>query len=129
MKGLLENLEVGGEKVTAQFGMFAIKLLTEKRNISMNEIGDLFNGVDDDAIKAFDLMVDLLWAGISNYNLIHEIDEKVNYHKLYNSFGSVDPSKYKSIFDAFLETQISGKALNSSNDKLDKEAKPDPKKK
>lgn len=127
MKGLL-NLEVGDVKVTAQFGMYAIKLLTEKRNISMNEIGDLFNGVDDDAIKAFDLMVDLLYAGISNYNLVNEIDEKVNYHKLYNSFGSVDPSKYKLIFDAFLETQISGKALNS-NDSMDKEVKPDSKKK
>lgn len=127
MKGLL-NLEIDGTKVVAQFGMYAIKLLTEKRNISMNEIGDLFNGVDDDAIKATDLMVDLLYAGISNYNLINEIDEKVNYYDLYNSFGTVDASKYKLIFDAFLETQISGKALNS-NDGLDKEVKPDSKKK
>ncbi|RAJ25003.1 hypothetical protein [Pedobacter cryoconitis] len=128
MKGLL-NIEVNGQKIIALFGMFAIKLLTEKRKITMNEIGDLFNGVEDDAIKAFDLMVDLLWSGIMNHNLVNGIEEAVNYHKLYNDFGSVPETKYKDIFDKFLETQISGKALSGSNDDMDKEATTPAKKK
>lgn len=124
MKGLL-YLELNGEKKGLQFGMYAIKLLTEKRCISLNEIGDLFNGVDEDPIKSFDLMVDLVFAGISNYNLINDINEDLNYFKLYNDFGGVDKDQYESIFKAFLETQISGKALASNNelDKAPKDAK------
>jgi len=129
MKGVLENFDIQGKKITAFFGMYAIKLLTEKRNITMNDLGELFNGVDDDAIKAFDLMVDLLYCGIQNHNLVNGITESVNYHLLYNDFGSVDQAKYKDIFDAFLETQINGKALNSSVEKDEPEAKPLSKKK
>ncbi|RZK25965.1 MAG: hypothetical protein EOO43_04150 [Flavobacterium sp.] len=127
MKGLL-YLELNGEKKGLQFGMYAIKLLTEKRGISLNEIGDLFNGIDEDPIKSFDLMVDLVFAGISNYNLINDIKEELNYFRLYNDFGSVDKDQYESIFKAFLETQISGKALASNND-LDKAPKDVAKKK
>jgi len=127
MKGLL-YLELNGEKKGLQFGMYAIKLLTEKRGISLNEIGGLFEGVDEDPIKSFDLMVDLVFAGISNYNLINDIKEELNYFRLYNDFGGVDKDQYESIFKAFLETQISGKALASNND-LDKAPKDVAKKK
>lgn len=127
MKGLLE-LEVAGNKVTALFGMFSIKLLTERRKITMGDLGELFDGVENDAIKAFDLMVDLLWSGVKNYNLVNNIDDEVNYHALYQNFGSVPETKYKEIFDKFLETQISGKTLGTSNDVMDKEATPSKKK-
>lgn len=120
MKGLLQ-IELNGKKVNAQFGMYSIKLLTEKRGITLNDLGELFVGVDQDPVKSFDLMVDLLYAGFSNYNLINDISEPVNYFKLYNDFGSVDQSEYSKIFSAFLETQISGKALSASNDEMDKE--------
>ena len=118
MKGLLQ-IEINGTTENAQFGMYAIKLLTEKRGITLNDLGLLFEGVDQDPIKSFDLMVDLLWAGISNYKLINGINEEVKYHKLYHDFGSVDQSEYSRIFNAFLETQIAGKALNDSNNKMD----------
>jgi hypothetical protein len=120
MKGLL-TIELAGKKVNAQFGMFSIKLLTEKRGITLNDLGELFNGIEDNPVAAFDLLVDLLHAGISNYNLINGLNEPVNYYKLYNEFGSVDKSQYDSIFKAFLETQISGQTLNQSNDEMDKE--------
>lgn len=120
MKGFLQ-IDLNGQKTGVQFGMYAIKLLTEKRGITLNEIGDLFQGVDEDPIKAFDLLVDLLYAGISNYNLINDINEQVNYFKLYQEFGSVDKDVYDKIFKAFLETQISGKSL--SNNELDKAPK------
>lgn len=120
MKGLL-TIELNGKKTNAQFGMYAIKLLTEKRGITLNDLSELFVGVDTDPVKSFDLMVDLLYAGISNYNLIHDVNEPVNYFKLYNDFGSVDKSEYEKIFKAFLETQISGQALASSNNEMDKE--------
>ena len=120
MKGLLQ-LELAGKKVNAQFGMYSIKLLTEKRDITMNDLGELFTGIEENPVLAFDLLVDLLHAGISNYNLINGINEPVNYFKLYNDFGSIDKSQYDSIFKAFLETQISGQALNHSNDEMDKE--------
>jgi hypothetical protein len=120
MKGLLQ-IEIGGNKVNAQFGMYSIKLLTEKRDITMNDLGELFTGIEENPVLAFDLLVDLLYAGISNYNLINGINEPVNYFKLYNDFGSIDKSQYDSIFKAFLETQISGQALNHSNDEMDKE--------
>lgn len=126
MKGLLQ-IDLGGKKTNAQFGMYAIKLLTEKRGITLNDLGELFVGVDTDPVKSFDLMVDLLYAGIGNYNLIHDINEVVNYFKLYQDFGDVDKSEYERIFKAFLETQISGQALAASNDELDKE--PEDKKK
>jgi len=127
MKGLL-HIDINGKKIIAFFGMYAIKLLTEKRKITMNDLGELFAGVEDDAIKAFDLMVDLLFAGIQNHNLVNDINEEVNYHKLYNDFGSVDQVKYKDIFEAFLETQINGKSLAGSNDEMDQEIKPSKKK-
>ena len=127
MKGLLE-LNINGKKILALFGMYAIKLLTERRKITMSDLGALFDGVEDDAIKAFDLMVDLLWSGIKNHNLVNGIKEDVNYHALYQDFGSVDQSAYKEIFDKFLETQISGKTLGQSNDEMDKEIKPSKKK-
>ena len=120
MKGYIQ-IDLGGQKTGVQFGMYAIKLLTEKRGITLNEIGDLFQDVDTDPIKAFDLLVDLLHAGISNYNLIHDINEQVNYFKLYQEFGGVDKDMYDKIFKAFLETQISGKSL--SNNELDKAPK------
>ena len=120
MKGYIQ-IDLNGQKTGVQFGMYAIKLLTEKRGITLNEIGDLFIGVDEDPIKAFDLLVDLLYAGISNYNLINDINEQVNYFKLYQEFGSVDKDVYDKIFKAFLETQISGKSL--SNNELDKAPK------
>ncbi|MEJ5962820.1 hypothetical protein [Pedobacter immunditicola] len=120
MKGFLQ-IEINKEKKGVQFGMYAIKLLTEKRGITLNEIGELFEGVDQDPIKAFDLLVDLLYAGISNYNLINDINEVVNYYKLYQDFGGVDKDNYDKIFKAFLETQISGKSL--SNDEMDKAPK------
>lgn len=120
MKGFIQ-IDLNGTKTGVQFGMYAIKLLTEKRGITLNEIGDLFIGVDEDPIKAFDLLVDLLYAGISNYNLINDIHEVVNYFKLYQEFGSVDKDVYDKIFKAFLETQISGKSL--SNNELDKAPK------
>jgi len=129
MKGQLK-LDIGGKTILGQFGMYAIKLLTEKRGISMNDLGQLFDGVESDMIKAIDLLVDLVWSAIKNHNLINDIDEDVNYHKLYNDFGQVDESKYKEIFDKFLETQISGKTLNAtSTDEADKEAKTSAKKK
>ena len=121
MKGLL-NIEIAGKKMIALFGMYAIKLLTEKRNITMSDLGQLFADIEDDAIKAFDLMVDLLWSGIQNHNLVNDIKEDVNYHKLYQDFGTVHQDEYKNIFDKFLETQISGKTLGSSNDVMDKPA-------
>jgi hypothetical protein len=120
MKGFLQ-IDLNGQKTGVQFGMYAIKLLTEKRSITLNEIGDLFQDVDTDPIKAFDLLVDLLYAGISNYNLINDVHEVVNYFKLYQEFGSVDKDVYDKIFKAFLETQISGKSL--SNNELDKAPK------
>lgn len=120
MKGFIQ-IDLGGKKTGVQFGMYAIKLLTEKRGITLNEIGDLFIGVDEDPIKAFDLLVDLLHAGISNYNLINDVHEVVNYFKLYQEFGGVDKDVYDKIFKAFLETQISGKSL--SNDEMDKAPK------
>jgi hypothetical protein len=120
MKGLLE-IEIAGKKTSAQFGMYAIKLLTEKRGITLNDLSELFTGVDTDPVKSFDLMVDLLYAGISNFNLIHGDHEVVNYFMLYQNFGSVDKSEYEKIFKAFLETQISGQALSASNDEMDKE--------
>ncbi|WP_316817281.1 hypothetical protein [Pedobacter nyackensis] len=126
MKGLLE-INIGGKKENAQFGMYAIKLLTEKRGITLNDLSELFTGVDTDPVKSFDLMVDLLWAGISNYNLINGDNSQVNYYKLYNDFGDVDKSEYEKIFKAFLETQISGQALSASTDEMDKE--PEDKKK
>jgi hypothetical protein len=127
MKGLL-YLKINEEKKGLQFGMYAIKLLTEKRGISLNEIGDLFNGIEENPIKSFDLMVDLVFAGISNYNLINGVNEELNYFKLYNDFGSVDKDQYEAIFKAFLETQISGKAL-ASNNEMDKAPKDVAKKK
>ncbi|SDJ96325.1 hypothetical protein SAMN04487898_105164 [Pedobacter sp. ok626] len=120
MKGLL-TIPLGGVKTNVQFGMYAIKLLTEKRGITLNDLGELFTGVDTDPLKSFDLMVDLLWAGISNYNLINGDSTQVNYFKLYQDFGSVDKSEYEKIFKGFLETQISGQALSASNDEMDKE--------
>lgn len=120
MKGLLE-LEIGGKKTHAQFGMYSIKLLTEKRGITLNDLGELFVGVDTDPVKSIDLMVDLLYAGISNYNLINGDNTQVNYFKLYQDFGDVDKSEYEKIFKAFLETQISGQALSQSNDEMDQE--------
>jgi hypothetical protein len=120
MKGFLQ-IDLNGQKTGVQFGMYAIKLLTEKRGITLNEIGDLFQGVDTDPIKAFDLLVDLLYAGISNYMLINDVHEQVNYFKLYQEFGSVDKDVYDKIFKAFLETQISGKSL--SNNEMDKAPK------
>lgn len=121
MKGLL-TIEIAGKKVQALFGMYSIKLLTEKREITLNDLGDLFTGVEDNPVVAFDLLVDLLHAGISNYNLVHDINETPNYFKLYNDFGSIDKSQYDSIFKAFLETQISGQSLAAnSNDELDQE--------
>lgn len=120
MKGLLE-INIGGKKEIAQFGMYAIKLLTEKRGITLNDLGELFTGVDTDPVKSFDLLVDLLYAGISNYKLINGNNEPVNYFKLYNDFGSVDKSEYEKIFKSFLETQISGQALSASTDDMDKE--------
>ncbi|MBE9598739.1 hypothetical protein [Pedobacter sp. MC2016-24] len=120
MKGLL-TIDLAGKKTNAQFGMYAIKLLTEKRGITLNDLSELFTGVDTDPVKSFDLMVDLLYAGISNYNLINGNNEQVNYFKLYNDFGSVDKSEYEKIFKAFLETQISGQAVSQSNDEMDKE--------
>ena len=127
MKGLL-YLKINEEKKGLQFGMYAIKLLTEKRGISLNEIGDLFNGIEENPIKSFDLMVDLVFAGISNYNLINGVNAELNYFKLYNDFGSVDKDQYEAIFKAFLETQISGKAL-ASNNEMDKAPKDVAKKK
>lgn len=120
MKGYIQ-IDLNGTKIGVQFGMYAIKLLTEKRGITLNEIGDLFQGVDEDPIKAFDLLVDLLYAGMSNYMLINDVHEQVNYFKLYQEFGSVDKDVYDKIFKAFLETQISGKSL--SNNELDKAPK------
>ena len=120
MKGYIQ-IDLNATKTGVQFGMYAIKLLTEKRGITLNEIGDLFIGVDEDPIKAFDLLVDLLYAGISNYNLINDVHEVVNYFKLYQEFGSVDKDVYDKIFKAFLETQISGKSL--SNNEMDKAPK------
>lgn len=122
MKGLIE-IPLAGKKTHVQFGMYSIKLLTEKRGITLNDLGELFVGVDTDAVKSFDLMVDLLWAGISNYNLINGDSTQVNYFKLYNDFGSVDKSEYEKIFKGFLETQISGQALSASTDELDAEPK------
>lgn len=126
MKGLL-TIDLNGKKTNAQFGMYAIKLLCEKRGITLNDLGELFVGVDTDPVKSVDLMVDLLYAGISNYNLIHDNHEVVNYFMLYQNFGDVDKSEYEKIFKAFLETQISGQALSQSNDEMDKE--PEDKKK
>lgn len=120
MKGYIQ-IDLAGQKTGVQFGMYAIKLLTEKRGITLNQIGDLFVGVDENPILAFDLLVDLLYAGISNYNLINEISDNVNYFKIYQAFGSVDKNEYEKIFKAFLETQISGKSL--SNNELDKAPK------
>jgi hypothetical protein len=120
MKGYIQ-IDLNATKTGVQFGMYAIKLLTEKRGITLNEIGDLFIGVDEDPIKAFDLLVDLLYAGISNYNLINDVHEVVNYFKLYQEFGSVDKDVYDKIFKAFLETQISGKSV--SNNEMDKAPK------
>lgn len=121
MKGLLK-IEIAGKKVQALFGMFSIKLLTEKRGITLNDLGDLFTGIEENPVLAFDLLVDLLHAGISNYNLVHDINETPNYFKLYNDFGSIDKSQYDLIFKAFLETQISGQSLAAnSNDELDQE--------
>lgn len=119
IKGLM-FLEIGGEKVGVQFGMYAIKLLTEKRGISLNDLGELFIGIDEDSVKAFDLLVDLLFAGISNYNLINDIKGEVNYFKLYNDFGSIEQTQYEAIFKAFLETQIGGKSMSESNHDMDK---------
>lgn len=122
IKGLM-FIELNGVKKGVQFGMYAIKLLTEKRGISLNDIGELFQGIDDDASKAFDLLVDLLYAGISNYNLINDIKEDINYYKLYNDFGSVEKDKYEEIFKAFIDTQIAGKSLSESNNEMDKAPK------
>lgn len=120
MKGLL-TIELAGKKENAQFGMYAIKLLTEKRGITLNDLSELFTGVDTDPVKSFDLMVDLLFAGISNFRLINGNNEPINYFKLYNDFGYVDKSEYEKIFKAFLETQISGQSLSASTDDMDKE--------
>jgi len=127
IKGLM-HIEINGEKVGVQFGMYAIKLLTEKRGISLNDLGEMFIGIDEDPIKAFDLLVDLLYAGISNYNLINDIKSEVNYVKLYNAFGDVEQPEYEAIFKAFLETQISGKSLSASNNDMDKSPKDSKKK-
>jgi len=122
IKGLM-FLDINGEQKGVQFGMYAIKLLTEKRGISLNEIGDLFVDLDTDASKAFDLLVDLLFAGMSNYNLVNDIKENINYYKLYNDFGTVDNSKYEEIFKCFISTQIAGKSLAESNNDMDKAPK------
>ena len=116
-------LELNGDRIGVQFGMYSIKLLTEKRGITLNDLGELFQGIDQDPVKAFDLLVDLLYAGISNYNLINNIVGEVNYFKLYNDFGQIEKEQYEGIFKAFLETQINGKALSQSNNDMDKAPK------
>jgi|GEM_PF-1128008 len=121
-KGLM-FLELNGDRIGVQFGMYSIKLLTEKRGITLNDLGELFQGIDQDPVKAFDLLVDLLYAGISNYNLINNIVGEVNYFKLYNDFGQIEKEQYEGIFKAFLETQINGKALSQSNNDMDKAPK------
>jgi hypothetical protein len=127
IKGLI-FLDINDERIGVQFGMYAIKLLTEKRGISLNELGELFIGIDEDPVKGFDLLVDLLYAGISNYNLVNNIKGEVNYFKLYNDFGGIEKEQYEAIFKAFLETQISGKSLNQSNNDMDKPPKDSKKK-
>lgn len=121
-------LDLNGDRIGVQFGMYSIKLLTEKRGITLNDLGELFQGIDEDPVKAFDLLVDLLYAGISNYKLVNNIIGEVNYFKLYNDFGQIEKEQYEGIFKAFLETQISGKALSQSNNDMDKAPKDSKKK-
>lgn len=119
MKGLV-FLTLGEKERGIQFGMYSLKLLCERRKITLSDIGELFADIDKDPIKSFDLLVDLIYAGIQNYNLINDISEPLNYYKVYDWFGAVEQDQYDKIFKAFMETQISGKAIMESNDELDK---------
>jgi hypothetical protein len=119
MKGLV-FLNIGDKERGIQFGMYSLKLLCERRDVTLSDIGELFKGIDEDPIKSFDLLVDLIYSGMMNFNLINDITENLNYYKVYDWFGAVPQSEYDKIFKAFMETQISGKAMMASNDELDK---------
>jgi hypothetical protein len=120
MEDLLK-IEIAGKLYTCKFGMYAIKLIVEKRNISLTEFFDLFQDVE--GIKGFDLLVDLIYAGAKNFQLINDKDEALNYYKLYDDFQTLHPDKSMDIMNAFMQTTINGKTLQSSLDELDQEVK------
>jgi hypothetical protein len=125
MEDLLK-IEIGETKYTCKFGMYAIKLICDKRKISLTEFWELFVNLNEE-LAAYDVMVDLLYAGVKNYQLINGLDEDINYHQLYNDFGQVDDAKGLLILNAFGATTYKGKKLVESSEQLDQQ--PDSKKK
>jgi len=119
IKGLM-FLEIGGEQKGLQFGMYSLKILTEKRGISINDLGELAVGFEDDFIKGVDLIVDLLYAGMTNYNLVNGKNENVNYYQLYNDFISIDKDDLPKVIEAFTSTLNLGDAVANSNNEMDK---------
>jgi len=119
IKGLM-YLEIGGEQKGLQFGMYSLKILTEKRGISINDLGELAVGFEDDFIKGVDLIVDMLYAGMTNYNLVNGKNENVNYYQLYNDFISIDKDDLPKVIEAFTSTLNLGDAVANSNNEMDK---------
>jgi len=121
IKGLM-YLEIGGEQIGLQFGMYALKVLTEKRGVSINDLNEIFIGIEEDLIKGMDLIIDLIYAGMTNYNLVNGKSENVNYYQLYNDFPKIDTNDIPKIIEAFTSTLNIGGAVEKSNNDMDKPA-------
>ena len=119
IKGLM-FLEIGGEQKGLQFGMYALKVLTEKRGVSINDLNEIFTGIEEDLIKGVDLIIDLIFAGITNYNLVNSKSDNVNYYQLYNDFSTIDKNDLAKIVEAFTSTLNVGGAVDKSNNEMDK---------
>lgn len=115
-------LEIGGEQIGLQFGMYALKVLTEKRGVSINDLNEIFIGIEEDLIKGMDLIIDLIYAGMTNYNLVNGKSENVNYYQLYNDFPKIDTNDIPKIIEAFTSTLNIGGAVEKSNNDMDKPA-------
>jgi len=121
IKGLM-YLEIGGEQKGLQFGMYALKVLTEKRGVSINDLNEIFIGIEEDLIKGMDLIIDLIYAGMTNYNLVNSKSDYVNYYQLYNDFPKIDTNDIPKIIEAFTSTLNIGGAVEKSNNDMDKPA-------